>query len=77
MYFHLIILAFYTVFLGCLTANSIHTSSVTPTRIPTRTSQFNVSMSDLIPDAKLMDENYPTFRIGSYSVSSSDFETWF
>ena len=75
MYFHLIILAFYTVFLGCLTANSIHTSSITPMK--TQVPQFNVSMSDLIPDATLMDQNYPTFRIGSYSVSFPDLETWF
>lgn len=77
MYFHLIILAFYTVFLGCLTANSIHTSSVTPTRTANRISQFNVSMRDQSSNDTLIDENDPTFRIGSYSVSFSDFETQF
>lgn len=69
MYFHLIILAFYTVFLGCLTANSIHISSVTPTRVLPRNPNFNVSISDLLPDTTLMDQNYPNFRIGSFSVS--------
>lgn len=75
MYFHMIILAFYTVFLGCLTANSIHISSVTPARAQAIRefdhSHFNVSMADLLPDTTLMDENYPSFRIGSFSVSKN------